>query len=250
VHCSQITKSYGECGLIPLLRIRRLAITSVSKTEAASLQEYIRRPVSYLPNGIPSEFGYVHEPKVIRDFGIRPDNYFLFVGRLVPGKGVEYLIEAFRRLDTKRNLVITGAADHSNAYSNRLRALAKGDPRILFPGFVPREHIFSFYEFSYGVVLPSEIVANSLALLETLAMGQATLCSGKPVYRSVAEDSALYFTSCDVDDLEIKLRIFEEERDQIKKQSENFRDRPLKAYNWKTIALRYENLYEQLFMKT
>lgn len=37
---------------------------------------------------------------------LRKDDYILFLGRIVPEKGVHYLIDAFGKLDTDKKLVI------------------------------------------------------------------------------------------------------------------------------------------------
>ena len=65
------------------------------------------RTVTYIPNGItrPAQ----RDVQMIREkYGLEKDGYFLSLGRIVPEKGVHYLIEAFAGLDTDKKLVIAG----------------------------------------------------------------------------------------------------------------------------------------------
>ena len=58
----------------------------------------------------------------------------LFLGRIVPEKGVHYLIDAFKRLDTGKRLVIAGGASDSAEYYESVRKAAGSDPRIVLAG--------------------------------------------------------------------------------------------------------------------
>lgn len=60
------------------------------------------------------------------------DKYILFLGRLVPEKGIKYLIEAFKQVDTDKKLVIAGGSSDTSEFENEMKELAKEDKRILF----------------------------------------------------------------------------------------------------------------------
>lgn len=58
----------------------------------------------------------------------------MFLGRLVPEKGIRYLLEAFKDVKTEKKLVIAGGSSDTDEFANELKELAKGDARILFTG--------------------------------------------------------------------------------------------------------------------
>lgn len=104
-----------------------------------NVQDYFHetygRETRFVPNGI--ERGErVPAQEITERFGLAKDGYILFLGRIVPEKGVHYLIDAFKRLDTDKKLVIAGGSSDSNEYFERIKQQAAGEPRIVFTGFV------------------------------------------------------------------------------------------------------------------
>ena len=64
--------------------------------------------------------------------GCDVEKYFLFVGRLIPEKGVHYLIEAYRRVDTEFPFVIVGDNPYDPEYVQQIKDAA--DERVRFVG--------------------------------------------------------------------------------------------------------------------
>ena len=89
----------------------------------------------FIPNGVNRP--QIREANLIKDkFGLKKDSYILFLGRLVPEKGIRYLVEAFKNVKTDKKLVIAGGSSDTDSFMEELKDLAKGDDRILFTGFV------------------------------------------------------------------------------------------------------------------
>ena len=76
-----------------------------------NVQDYFRkiynRNTTFIPNGVSKPL--ILEPKIISEkYGLKKDEYILFLGRMVPEKGIHYLIEAFNNIKTGKKLVIAG----------------------------------------------------------------------------------------------------------------------------------------------
>ena len=82
---------------------------------------------------------------------------------------------------------------------------AKGNPDIIFTGFISGNVLGEIYSNAYVVTLPSDIEGMSLSLLEALAYGNAVLCSDIPENTLVTEDKAMHFKKSDVEDLRKQL---------------------------------------------
>ena len=158
------------------------------------VQDYFKetydRETHFIPNGVNRP--QIREAKLITDhFGLEKDSYILFLGRLVPEKGIRYLVEAFKNVKTDKKLVIAGGSSDTDSFMEELKELAKGDDRILFTGFVQGAMLDELYSNAYIYTLPSDLEGMPLSLLEAMSYGNCCLVSDIPECAEVVEDKAL-----------------------------------------------------------
>src|SRR6201996_2828809 len=84
-------------------------------------------------------FGSEVEPveqnlQVLKDNNLEKGEYYLFVGRFIPDKGLHYLIPAFKNSNSKRKLVLVGGSPNPSPYEQQLHDMA--DDRICFAGYI------------------------------------------------------------------------------------------------------------------
>ena len=135
-------------------------IIVLSKDVQKYFLETYGRETHFIPNGVNRP--EVREAKLITDhFGLEKDSYILFLGRLVPEKGIRYLVEAFKNVKTDKKLVIAGGSSDTDVFMEELKELAKGDDRILFTGFVHIiRRISNYFPVSETFVLSDSIFSN------------------------------------------------------------------------------------------
>lgn len=155
------------------------------------LDSYGRETV-YIPNGV-SRGETVPAERIKEGFGLEKDSYILFLGRLVPEKGVHLLIEAFKETDTDKKLVIAGGSSDTDEYVKKLHSMAEDDGRIIFTGFVQGRILQELYSNAYVYVLPSMLEGMPLSLLEAMSYGCCCLVSDIAENVEVVEDRALCF---------------------------------------------------------
>ena len=131
------------------------------------VQDYFKetygRETHFIPNGVNRP--QIREASLITDkFGLKKDSYILFLGRLVPEKGIRYLVEAFKNVKTDKKLVIAGGSSDTDSFMEELKELAKGDDRILFTGFVQGAMLDELYSNAYIYTLPSDLEGISAVL--------------------------------------------------------------------------------------
>jgi len=105
---------------------------------------------------------------------------FTFVGTLIPNKGADVLIRAFKRLDNKKiSLSIYGREDVAPShYLVLLKDLVKGDERIVFKGSFNQDERGEVYRNSDVVVIPSRFPETfSIVAHEGLAYGKPIIAS-------------------------------------------------------------------------
>lgn len=173
-------------------------------TQRYFLDTYGRRTV-YIPNGVTQRPCRPAE-QITEKWGLEKDGYILFLGRIVPEKGIHYLIKAFKKIKTDKKLVLAGGSSDTNGYLKRLRELAQGDDRILFTGFVQGRVKHELYSNAYAYCLPSDLEGMPLSLLEAMSYGNCCLTSDIGECTEIVGDKALTFKKGDVEDLRSKLQ--------------------------------------------
>lgn len=165
------------------------------------------------------------------------------MGRLVPEKGIRYLIEAFKEVQTDKKLVIAGGSSDTDEFANELKELAKDDNRIIFTGFVQGQELDELYSNAYIYTLPSDLEGMPLSLLEAMSYGNCCLISDISECTEVVENKALIFKKSDVRDLRIKLQDACAHPENVKVIKEESADFICSKYNWDEIVQETLNLY-------
>ncbi len=108
-----------------------------------------------------------------------PERYFLFVGRLVPGKGVFDLIDAYAQLSpelrTQVGLVFAGEGPARAELESRARDIHPG--RVHFAGFLHREDLATYYGLAECFVFPTRSDPWGLVVNEAMACGLPVICT-------------------------------------------------------------------------
>lgn len=213
---------------------------------SAGVQKYFEktygRKTRFIPNGV--NHPEIQKPELITEkYGLTKDSYILFLGRLVPEKGLRYLIEAYKQTKTNKKLVIAGGSSDTDSFMKEIKELAKDDERILFTGFVQGKMLDELYSNAYIYTLPSDLEGMPLSLLEAMSYGNCCLTSDIPECTEVVEDKALIFKKSDVDDLRNCLQDacdHPEKVWELKKQAADF---ICEKYNWDDVVEETMKLY-------
>ena len=244
-------------------------IICVSQSHAERLRLKYRKEVTLLPNGVVMPRGQnVDSPQkagtasILQKFGLERGKYILAVGRFVPEKGFETLIEAFAAIQGQSpksgdgpircsgwKLAIAGKADHEDKYSRELRAKAEDKVKagipVVLTGFLTGEPLAELYSHAGLFVLPSYYEGLPIALLEAMSYGLSCVVSDIPANREVGLAPERYFKPGDIPALMAKLSEFiqkplspEEKASQIKSISER--------YEWDKIAERTLEVYRRV----
>lgn len=194
------------------------------------LDTYGRETV-LIPNGVTKPQCREAE-KIQEKFGLCKDSYILFLGRLVPEKGIHYLIRAYRSLQTDKKLVIAGGVSDTDSYGRELKALSGSDPNILFTGFVQGQLLEELYSNAYVYVLPSDLEGMPLSLLEAMSSGNCCLVSDIPECAEVVQTYGVRFPKGNVSELAKTLQTLCAEPETVAHFQSIARDYVCKAYSW------------------
>ena len=219
-------------------------IIVLSKGVQDYFKENYNRDTVFIPNGVNKPV--IREPNIIKEkYGLEKNEYILFLARIVPEKGVHHLIEAYKKIDTDKKLVIAGGASHTNDYLEEIKKMAEEDDRIIMTGFVQGEELNELYSNCYIYCLPSEVEGMPLSLLEAMSYGRKCLISNIPENTSVCEKYAITFEKGNEKNLKEKLE--ECLNNNAWYKTEEVSKFICDKYNWDNIVKRTAELYKNEF---
>lgn len=133
----------------------------------------------FIPNGINPVT--VEPANTIKEkFGIDKDEYILFLARITPEKGLDYLLEAYKQLNTDKKLVIAGSINPQTEYIQSVLEKAKGNDNIIFTDFVSGKTHSELFSNCFVYILPSDIEGMPMSLLEAVGYNARVIVSDIP----------------------------------------------------------------------
>ena len=218
------------------------AIIVLSEGVKSYFQETYGRETVFIPNGI-ARPEKADANEIVQTFDLRKDEYILYLGRLVPEKGLRYLIEAFKKVKTDKKLVIAGGSSDTLEFEQEMRVLADGDERILFTGFVQGNLLAELYSNAYLYTLPSDLEGMPLSLLEAMSYGNCCLTSDISECADVTEDHGVTFEKGNVEALETQLQRLCDAPEVVEEYKTKAADFICEKYSWEDVVEKTLALY-------
>ncbi len=218
-------------------------IIVLSKSVQDYFLELYGRRTTFIPNGVEEAKQLI--PDIIRTkWGLEKDDYSLDLGRIVPEKGIHYLIEAYKGLNTDKKLVIAGGSSDTDEYYSKLKNMAEGTDNIIFTGFVQGPTLEELYSNAYIYCLPSDLEGMPLSLLEAMSYGNACLTSDIPECADVIADKGMTFKKGDVKSLAKCLSELLDDKAAVEAYKAQAATYITERYNWDEVVNRTLKLYD------
>lgn len=175
--------------------------------------------------------------------GLVSRKFVLFLGRLVPEKGLNRLIESWNRVQPEIPLLIVGGSTHMDAYESELHAMA--GPGIRFTGPLFGSERDALLSHARALVLPSHLEGFPLVPLEAMSAGTPVWLSDIPPHHEVLREAVGAAGEIVTDgewDAAIR-RISALSQSQIETMGERGRAHVHNNFSWDVIADRTMDLY-------
>lgn len=216
---------------------------SVVITDAQKIREYYYerygKDSTFIPYG--AEVGPVPESNHVRELGLEPGKYLLYVSRMEPENNALMVREAFESVATDCKLVLVGDAPYAAEYIRQVRNTQ--DKRILFPGAIYGEGYKQLQSHCHAYIQATEVGGTHPALIEAMGRGALVLYLKNPENSEVAGDAGVPFRENLVERLEWALRVPKEERDRWGCKAMK---RVERLYSWNAVTDSYEQLFRGL----
>ncbi|MDQ5835311.1 MAG: glycosyltransferase [Acidobacteriota bacterium] len=180
----------------------------------------------------------------VRQWGVEPNRYVLYVSRLEPENNAAMVIEAFRRVRTPHKLLIVGDAPYAHEYIRLLRSLARRDRRIIFTGFVFGDAYRALQQNAYCYVHATEVGGTHPALVEAMGYGNCVLALSAPENVEVLGDAGLHYR--DSQELAAQLQRVLRDGAIVNQYRQRAQARARERYDWEHVVDEYEDLFARM----
>jgi glycosyltransferase involved in cell wall biosynthesis len=203
-------------------------------------QQRYSRPYHFVPFGSdPAEDQ--SDSDILKKLRLERQGYFLFVGRFIPDKGLQYLIPAFEALDTPLKLVVVGGTTDGSEFERSLKATR--DARVLFPGYLYGRDVHTLMRNAYAYVQPSDLEGLSPVVLENMGLGTPVICSDIRENLYVVGDTAVTFRKGDTADLAAKLNYALNNAPHLARNAVAAKERAEAQFSWDAVTRQHEEIF-------
>jgi len=210
-----------------------------SQTVRSMFEARYGKTITYIPYGAKNP---ANVTDAYRDFGITHKKYFIFVGRLVPEKQVDILLEAYSKLSTDMPLVIVGDNEVDPDYVASLRSRARKN--VLFLGYRYGETYESLLAHARVYLTASNLEGTSPSLLAAMGAQVACLVNSIPENRETGGDAVVYFDGS-INDLVEKWEALANHEDLVNSYAASGSCRVKTYYDWDAVTGQYIDIYSK-----
>lgn len=211
-----------------------------------NIQDYFKttynRDTKFIPNGVNAPIP-CDANQISKLWGLEKDNYVLYLGRIVPEKGLKCLIEAWKTVQTEKKLVIAGGSSDTDAFFSELKSLAPSN--VIFTGFQQGPILEELFSNAYIYTLPSDLEGMPLSLLEAMSYGNCCLVSDIDECTEVVEDKAVTFPKGNVNELSHVLQKLLDNPLTVQEYKNCAAKFITQKYDWDVVVKETLKLYEE-----
>jgi len=167
--------------------------------------------------------------------------YFIFVGRFIPDKGLQYLIPAFEKIKTNKKLILVGGSPNPSDFERIIKSTK--DKRIIFPGYIYGEDVYSLIKNAYAYIQPSDIEGLSPVILQSMWLGTPIICSDIKENIYAVGNEALFFRKGDITSLYDQISFSLKNPLVIKSISLQAQKRASSMFSWNRVCNDHERIF-------
>ena len=208
--------------------------------------------VTVIPNAVDvHRFKPENEGKIIRDkYSTDDEHLALFVGRLVPHKGIGILIRSLTYTENGK-LLIVGDGPYKEWLKNLVKKLDLSE-RVVFVGPVDDYWLPAYYAATDVVVLPStsRLEAFGIVGLEGMASGKPLILSDIPGVRDVISEKEGYIVEpLDPNAIAEALEKIWNAPEMAREMGARGRKRVEKLFSWEKVSKDVEQVFNEILIK-
>ncbi|MGI4727961.1 MAG: glycosyltransferase [Janthinobacterium lividum] len=171
---------------------------------------------------------------ILEKLNLQKGEYYLFVGRFIPDKGLHYLIPAFKNSKSAKKLVLIGGSPNPSPYEGQIMAMA--DNQIIFPGYIYGNDTNTLMANAYCYIQPSDVEGLSPVVLTVMGLNVPLIVSDIEENEYAVQDTAHMFKKGNITSLTEEINYCEEHYSEMIALAQKAQVRALSVFNWEKVA--------------
>ncbi|RYY07751.1 MAG: glycosyltransferase, partial [Sphingobacteriaceae bacterium] len=138
-------------------------------------EDKFKKSFKFIPFGSEVDTAAIGKSDILEKLNLKKGEYYLFVGRFIPDKGLHYLIPAFKNSKSTQKLVLIGGSPNPSPYEGQIMEMA--DNQIVFPGYVYGNDTNTLMANAYCYIQPSDVEGLSPVVLTVMGLNVPLIVS-------------------------------------------------------------------------
>jgi glycosyltransferase involved in cell wall biosynthesis len=183
------------------------------------------------------------DSSILSRYQLEAYQYFLFVGRFIPDKGLHYLVPAFLRAKTPKKLVLVGGSPNPSAYEEELKKMSSSS--ILYTGYLYGKDAVHLMRNAYCYIQPSDVEGLSPVILTNMGLGVPLIVSDIEENEYAVRDTALKFQKSNIESLAERISFADANPDFIRGLALEAQKRAKSEFNWDKVTDDHIRVFER-----
>lgn len=177
---------------------------------------------------------------ILARYNLKENGYFLYMGRLVPDKNPQYLIEGYLKSGIKdKKLVLCGSNPQVTEYETNLYKISKGHENVIFTGAIYGADKDVIFRNCFAFCIPSTLEGLPMSLLEAMSYKKICLASDIPSCHEALGESGVWVPYEDAESIKEKLTYINQNYEKLKWQEEANFSRVKETFSWEETTCKY-----------
>lgn len=204
-----------------------VTVSECSKKDIIKFGRINEKKIIVIPNAWQHIIPIQEEKEILTSLGLPENQFFLFVGRLVRNKNIEWI---FKEADKCKNSIFVIAGGIKNY--EEFEPYYGINNNIIYTGYISDEQMIALYKSCKAFLLPSFMEGFGIPPMEALYYNKPIIISDIPTLREIYGETAHY----------INPYLYDYDLDELLRKPVKEAKEVLEKFNWDTSATKWYEL--------
>lgn len=204
-------------------------------------EDRFKKSYTFIPFG--SEVSpWIDDENVLTENYLQKGEYYLFIGRFIPDKGLHYLIPAFTASQSNKKLVLVGGSPNPSPYEQEIMSM--GNDQVLFPGYIYGDQVNTLIRNAYCYIQPSDVEGLSPVVLTVMGLNVPMIVSDIEENVYAVQDTVRMFEKATIPSLTEEINYCETHYPEMQALALRAQERALSVFNWENVADEHVKIFQ------